>query len=166
LAAVTIAADRGATVVATTRNPDKSQALRTAGAHHVVIDGGTIAEEVRELAPDGVDAAVELVGRLESIQDSLRTIKPRGVLSLVGFLGDEWDYGLPWPPSTVRVTLYSSETFATATSTPVLQRIVDKVAAGNYGANIDRVMDFTAVAEAHGIMEANLAKGKLVVMTP
>jgi len=166
MAAITIAADRGATVIATTRNPDKSQALRAAGAHHVVIDRGTVAEEVRELVPVGVDAGVELVGRLETIQDSLLTIRPRGVLSLVGFLGDEWDYGLPWPPSTVRVTLYSSDTFASATTTPVLQAIVDGVSAGTYGANIDRVVDFTDVAEAHGIMEANLAKGKLVVMTP
>jgi NADPH:quinone reductase-like Zn-dependent oxidoreductase len=166
MAAITIAADRGAIVIATTRNPDKSEALRAAGAHHVVIDGGTIAEEVREIVPAGVDAGVELVGRLETIQDSLLTIRPRGVLSLVGFLGDEWDYALSWPPSTVRLTLYSSDTFATAITTPVLQTIVDKVTAGTYGANIHQTVDFTDVAEAHTMMEANLATGKLVVVTP
>jgi NADPH:quinone reductase-like Zn-dependent oxidoreductase len=165
-AAISIAAHLGATVIATTRNHDKVAALHNAGAHHVVLDEGTVAAKVREIAPGGVDAVVELVGLLASIEDSLLTLRPRGVLSLVGFLGDQWDYGLPFPPSTVRVTMFSSETFTAATTTPVLQAIVDRVAAGDYLSNIHEVLAFADVPRGHALMEANLASGKLVVEVP
>jgi NADPH:quinone reductase-like Zn-dependent oxidoreductase len=166
MAAISIANHLGATVIATTRNPDKTSALHEAGAHHTVIDEGAVADRVRQLVPGGVDRAVELVGRLATIEDSLLAMRPRGVLSLVGFLGDEWDYGLPWPPSTVRLTMYSSDTLTTATATPVLQSIVDRVAAGSYRANIHEALDFGDVPRGHTIMESNLATGKLVVRTP
>lgn len=162
-AAISIAAHLGATVIATTRNPDKVAALLEAGADHVVIDEGTVADKVRQLAPEGVDAVVELVGQPSTIEDSLLAIRPRGVLSLVGFLGDQWDYGLPWPPSTVRMTRYSSDTLTAATTTPVMQTIVDRVAAGDYRSNIHEVVDFAEVPRAHTLMEVNLASGKLVV---
>ena len=135
------------------------------GADHVVIDKGSITDQVRQLVPDGVDAVVELVGKSETVEDSLLTIRPRGVLSLVGILGDQWDYPLPRPPSTIRISSYSSETLTTATATPVLQTIVDRVAVGSYQANIHQILDFTDLPQGHTHMEANLATGKLVVQT-
>lgn len=165
MAAISIATHLGATVIATTRNSDKTRALDEAGADHVVIDKGSITDQVRQLVPDGVDAVVELVGKSETVEDSLLTIRPRGVLSLVGILGDQWDYPLPRPPSTIRISSYSSETLTTATATPVLQTIVDRVAVGSYQGNIHQILDFTDLPQGHTYMEANLATGKLVVQT-
>src|SRR4051812_37869959 len=62
LAAITVAKDIGATVLATTRQPDRVQPLRDHGADHVLRDDGQVADAVRELVPDGVHAALELVG--------------------------------------------------------------------------------------------------------
>jgi methyl coenzyme M reductase beta subunit len=62
--------------------------------------------------------------------------------------------------------MYSSDTLTTATATPVLQSIVDRVAAGSYRANIHEALDFGDVPRGHTIMESNLATGKLVVRTP
>ena len=166
LAAAAIANQRGATSIATTRSEAKRVALVAAGADHVVIDRGSIAEDVRELAPHGVDRVVELVGTEESIADSLQTLRPRGVLCLVGFLGGEWEYGLPWPPPTVRITFYTTEVTTAEAATPVLQEIVDGIPQCSYRANIHEVFDFEEVPRAHALMESNGAAGKLVVTTP
>jgi hypothetical protein len=50
---------------------------------------------------------------------------------MVGFFGNEWDYQwFPWMPSTVRLTLYSSEEVETTTHMPILQEIVKRVEQG------------------------------------
>ncbi len=166
LGAASVVNNLGASSIATTRSEGKRTALVAAGADEVVIDGGEIAQQVRELAPDGVDRVVELVGTLESIADSLKTLRPRGVLCLIGFLGGEWDYGLPWPPPTVRITFYTTEVIASETATPVLQGIVDGIPQCSYRANIHEVFDFEDLPRAHELMESNGAAGKLVVTTP
>ena len=68
-------------------------------------------------------------------------------------------------PSTVKLTLYSSETLNTEYATPVLQRVVDQVAAGKYKSNIHQVFGFGELPKAHKMMESNQAAGKLVVLT-
>jgi hypothetical protein len=62
LTAAAMAKDLGATVLATTRRPERAQLLRTLGVDHPITDDGTIAVAVRDICPDGVDAALELTG--------------------------------------------------------------------------------------------------------
>lgn len=166
LAAASVADNLEATSIATTRSEAKRAAMVSAGAGEIVIDSGSIADQVRELAPDGVDRVVELVGTEASIADSLQTLRPRGVLCLVGFLGGEWEYGLPWPPPTVRITFYTTEVIRSETATPVLQRVIDGIPDCSYRANVHEVFDFDDVPRAHELMESNGAAGKLVVTTP
>ncbi len=166
LAAASLVDDLGAKSICTTRSEEKRAAMVAAGADELVIDGGSVADQVRELAPDGVDRVVELVGTEASISDSLQTLRPRGVLCLVGFLGGEWEYGLPWPPPTVRITFYTTEVISSESSTPVLQRIVDGIPDCTYRANVHEVFDFEDLPRAHELMESNGAAGKLVVTTP
>ncbi|MCB0560007.1 MAG: zinc-binding dehydrogenase [Lewinellaceae bacterium] len=66
-------------------------------------------------------------------------------------------------PSTVKLTIYSSETLHTDYATPVLQTIVGRVAKGIYQPNIHKVFSFTELPQAHEMMEQNRAAGKLVV---
>lgn len=77
LSAATIAKDLGATVLSTTRSPDRARELRAAGVDHPLVDNGTLADQVRELKPDGVDAALELVG-CSVLADTLRTVRRHG----------------------------------------------------------------------------------------
>ena len=44
-----------------------------------------------------------------------------------------------------------------------MQTIVDRAAAGSYSAQPARVFRFEEISEAHRVMDANLAGGKLVV---
>ncbi len=60
--AVQLAAQRGATVLATARPGKGSDLLRELGATHVIDRLGDLTEQVRALLPDGVDAAIHLAG--------------------------------------------------------------------------------------------------------
>lgn len=164
LACISIAKEMGCTVLATTRKEAKVARIKAGGADHVLIDDGSVVDQVREIFPEGVHGVVELVGREVTIKDSLLCARPKGTVGLVGFLGDEWGYEFfPWMPSTVKLTMYTSETLHTDTATPILQKIVDRVASGVYKTNIFQVFDFEDLPDAHAMMEANKAAGKLVI---
>ena len=163
-AAIDILKDMNCTVIATTRNEAKREALLEAGADHVLVTQVETAEAIRQIAPDGVNGVVELVGTQETILDSLQACGPRGIVGIVGFLGYEWDYNwFPWMPSTVRLTLYSSETVTGAWGTPVLQEIVNRVEAGRYRTNLFKSFPFSKLHDAHRMMQENRANGKIVV---
>jgi Zn-dependent alcohol dehydrogenase len=59
---VGLAAWRGATVLSTTRRADRLALLKEHGVNHPLLDTGQVAPAVRELYPDGVDAALDLAG--------------------------------------------------------------------------------------------------------
>ena len=166
LACISIARDMGCTVMATTRSEAKGEVLREAGVHHILIDGPNgVADDVHDILPEGVAGVVEFVGIEKTIIDCLQATAPQGTVCMVGFLGDTWDYKFfPWMPSTVNLTLYSSETIQTDIQTPILQTIVDKAAEGKYNPNIHQVFSFDELPQAQDMMEKNLAAGKLVVM--
>src|SRR6478609_4603357 len=62
MATAVLAKRIGMTVLSTTRTTGKAAALTALGVDHVVIDDGRVAHQVRGIVPDGVDAALELVG--------------------------------------------------------------------------------------------------------
>ncbi len=167
MAATSLAKDMGLTVLATTRNPNKKEALLANGVDHVLIDNGKIAPKVRAIYAQGVDRVLELVGTV-TLLDSLQATAPQGVVCQSGILGNAWvlpDFQpLAQIPSTVKLTVYSSETLTAATATNALQMIVDGVENGRFQANIDHVFQFSEIVAAHEYMESNQAKGKLVVV--
>jgi NADPH2:quinone reductase len=167
MAAASLAKAMGLRVAATTRDPAKAQALRDNGADDVIIDTGRIAGEIAGHVPGGVDGVLELVGTV-TLLDSLRTVRPRGVVCNTGILGNAWVLERFQPlediPSTVKLTAYDSSTTSGARSTAALQEIVDGVAAGRFRANLQRRFRFGEVVAAHRFMEQNRASGKLVVL--
>lgn len=164
MAAANIARDLGVRVCGTTRSSSKSEKMKDAGVDDVIIDSGKIAEEVMDVTNGGVDGVVELVGLRKTIADCLGCCRKRGIVCMVGFLGNQWEYNFfPWMPSTVRLSLYSSESIEKNYATPVLQQIVQNVEFGAYKSNIDRIFSFNELPEAHRVMENNLAVGKIVV---
>ena len=163
-AAIDILKDMNCTVVATTRSEAKREALLQAGADHVLVTQVETAPALREIAPDGVNGVVELVGTRDTIMDSLQVCGTRGIVGIVGFLGYEWDYDwFPWMPSTVRLTFYSSDTVTGDGETAVLQEIVNRVEQGRYRTNLFKVFPFEELHEAQRMMQENRASGKLVV---
>jgi len=154
----------GLTVVATTRNPAKKEALLANGATHVLMDDGTIHPALRALYPGGVDKVLELIGT-RTLKDSLRCIRPKGVVCMTGILGNEWTMKDFTPmgdiPSLGRLTVYMGE--ATNLDLEKLQSFMDAIETKAIALNIDRVFPLEEIVAAHAYMEGNHAKGKLVV---
>jgi NADPH:quinone reductase-like Zn-dependent oxidoreductase len=168
-AAVNIAAHAGARVIATTRNPKRAGTLETLGAKEVELETPDLPQRVRDRHPQGVDAVLELVGN-STVVGSLTMVRRHGHLCLAGFLG-----GLdPIPafapvmhlPSGVHFSFFGSFMFGTPafpTSEIPMQTIIERVEDGNYKAKPARVFRFEEIREAHHLMEAGGANGKIVV---
>ncbi len=165
MAAAVLAKRQGMTVLSTTRNREKADALDALGVDHVLIDDGSVAGRVRQLVPDGVHGAIELVGTT-TLPDTLRAVRVHGTVCFTGMLSNEWTvkdfYPIQYLPSGVRLTAYSGE--ASDLPAGVLQTFLDEVAAGRVQVPIDRVFDLDHVPEAHALMESGDARGKLVVL--
>jgi len=169
-AAVNIAADLGARVVATTRREDRAGMLRSLGADEVVIETGDVAGEVKAQAPGGVDRVLDLVGN-SVLRDSLRAVRTRGRVCQAGFLGGLGPVADFLPivdmPSGVQFSFFGSfevGTEAYPISAIPFQEIVAKVEAGAYQAKPAQVFAFDEIADAHRVMEASQATGKLVII--
>ena len=166
MATAVLAKHQDMTVLATTRNPAKSAALTAIGVDHVVIDDGEVAPQVREIVPDGVDTALELVGT-PTLRDTLRSTRVGGVVCFTGMLSNEWIvkdfYPMDFIPRGVRLTSYGGD--ADDLPASVLQDFLDQAATGAVTIPIHRTYRLDEIVEAHRDMEAGTASGKLVVVT-
>jgi NADPH:quinone reductase len=164
MATAVLAKQIGMTVLSTTRNQAKADALEKVGVDHVIIDAGRVAVEVRRVIPAGVDAALELIGT-PTLPDTLRATRVHGVVCFTGMLSDEWTvkdfYPIEYIPRGVRLTAYGGE--AADLPAPVLQGFINLVQAGRVNVPIGRVYGLDQIAEAHAAMEAGTMTGKLVV---
>jgi NADPH:quinone reductase-like Zn-dependent oxidoreductase len=165
LTAAILAKRQGLTVLSTTRSPEKAERLRDIGVDHVIIDDGPVAPTVRNIASEGVDLALELVGA-PTLHDTLRTLRVHGVACFTGMLSNSWVvedfYPIAYIPTGVRLTAYSGE--AADLPTQVLQDYLDAVADDHRLVPVDRVYPLEEIAAAHDRMERNRAAGKIVVL--
>ena len=159
-----LAKEYGLTVLSTTRNPDRLEMLRKLGVDHPLVDDGNVAEKVRKVFPDGVHAALELVGT-NVLPDTLKATAVHGTVCFTGMLSDAWTipdfYPIGYLPNGVRLTAYSGE--SSDLPAEAFQRYVDLVADGQLPIRVDRVFAMEEIAEAHQVMEDGRAVGKLVV---
>ncbi|MFE9583183.1 zinc-binding dehydrogenase [Nocardia sp. NPDC006044] len=162
LAAASIASARGIETAATTRRPDRIDAL-TGVDHPLVDDGGSLAAELHAIWPAGPDHVLDLVGASTAV-DSLRLVRPGGTVCVAGSLSG-WSIQdfepIAMIPSGTKFTAFHSDSLKG--NAAVLQRIVDEVEAGRYRPNIDQVFGLADIVAAHRYMENNQATGKLVV---
>jgi NADPH:quinone reductase-like Zn-dependent oxidoreductase len=164
MATAILAKQRGMTVFSTTRNPARAASLTAIGVDHVIVDDGDVAAQVRAIAPDGVDTALELVGT-PTLPDTLRSVRVHGVVCFTGMLSNEWTvrdfYPIGYLPRGVRLTGYSGE--AGDLPAAVLQDYLDAVAAGEAQVPLDRAYPLDEIVEAHRALEDGHGSGKLVV---
>jgi NADPH:quinone reductase len=168
-AAVNVAAEEGATVIATTRRPDRAGLLRDIGAAQVLTDDGQLAGQVQKLGIE-VDAVFDLVGN-SVLRDSLRIARTRGRVCQLGFLGGlepVTDFNpIADLPTGVQFSFYGSAFVLGTESFPLadipLQQMIANAEAGRYKAKPVRVFGFDEIVKAHQAMEEGLAAGKMVV---
>jgi NADPH:quinone reductase-like Zn-dependent oxidoreductase len=168
LAAAAIAREHGAVVIGSTRRTDEQTAetMRQSGMSEIVVDTGEIEKKVKEIWPDGADKVLELVGTT-TLGDSLQCVREGGVVCMSGIVGNKWtldDWNpMEGIPSGTYLTSYSGgrDDFL---ATP-LNELAVQVAEGKLPLQIGKVFKLDQIVEAHALMEANGAKGKIVVLT-
>jgi NADPH:quinone reductase-like Zn-dependent oxidoreductase len=161
-----LAKRRGMTVLSTTRSAAKADDLKRVGVDHVLVDDGDVARQVRDILPEGVDTALELVGT-PTLPDTLRATRQHGVVCFTGMLSNVWTvpdfYPIAYIPRGVRLTAYGGD--ANDLPPAVLQDFLDAVAAGDAVVPIARVFTLEEIVAAHTLMEEGGVSGKLVVTT-
>ena len=166
LAAAAIARNCGAFVASTTRNADRAELLRASGADDVILDTGSIGDEVQRRYPGGVDKVLEMIGTT-TLEDSLRCVRQGGIVCMTGIVGNKWAFDQFAPmeviPTAVCLTVYAGES-EDFMRTP-LNELAKQIEAGTLHIQIGRTFRLDEIVEAHRAMEENRAGGKIVVLT-
>jgi NADPH2:quinone reductase len=167
-AALKMAVNAGVRVIATTRNRERFSMLEKLGAERCEIERRDLSKHIAEAGK--IDAILDLVGN-SVVLDSLAILRRGGGSCLAGWLG-----GLdPIPDfnpllqmaSGVYLTFFASFAFGTPgfpLSDVPLQKIAEDAAAGRLDVKPARIFGFEEIREAHRVMEANEAVGKMVVV--
>lgn len=165
LAAAALAHERGIFVAATTRNATREPFLRSLGVDDVIVDSGTIVQEVTKRWPQGFSKILELVG-VTTLEDSLACAAPAGTVCLTGIVGNKWTFDQFSPmmsiPTAVRLTTYGGSA-EDLLMTPI-ETIAAKVASGTMKLPI-KTFKMEEIAEAHRFMEHEGAMAKIVMLT-
>jgi NADPH:quinone reductase len=167
-AALKMAVNAGARVIATSRNRDRFAMLEKLGAERCEVERRDLSKVIPEARM--IDAVLDLVGNTVML-DSLAMLRRGGRSCLAGWLG-----GLdPIPDfnpllqmaSGVYLTFFGSFVFGTPgfpLSDVPLQKIAADAAAGRLDVKPTRIFRFEDIREAHRVMEASEAAGKMVVV--
>jgi NADPH2:quinone reductase len=167
-AALKMAVRTGVRVIATTRDREHWPRLEKLGAERCEIERRELSKHLAEAKK--IDAVLDLVGNTVML-DSLAMLRRGGRSCLAGWLG-----GLdPIPDfnpllqmaSGVYLTFFGSFVFGTPgfpLSDVPLQQIAADAAAGRLDVKPTRIFRFEEIREAHRVMEAGEARGKMVVV--
>ncbi len=167
-AALKMAVAADARVIATTRSRNRFAMLEGLGASRVELERPDLAAHIAESKQ--LDAVLDLVGN-STILDSLDMLRRGGTACLAGWLGG-LDPIAEFNPllrmaSGVNLSFFGSFVFGTPgfpLSDVPLQDIAWQVAEGKLDAKPSRVFPFDQIHEAHRVMEAGEAGGKMVVV--
>jgi NADPH:quinone reductase-like Zn-dependent oxidoreductase len=167
-AALNMAVNAGAHVIATTRSRDRFSMVKALGAVRGEVEKPDLSKQIGEAGK--IDAVLDLVGN-STILDSLAMLRRGGRACLAGWLGGLApiaDFNpLAQMASGVYLTFFASFAFGRPgfpLSDVPLQSIAADVEAGRYQAKPTRVFRFEDIQQAHRVMESNEAKGKMVVV--
>lgn len=165
LAALALAKAKGLTVFCSSRSGGKAALLKERGADHVLIDEGVLAQKASEAIPGGVDRVLELIGTT-TLLDSLQCVRRGGIVCMTGILGGQWAIEEFRPmehiPTGVKLTTYSGE--ASDIAQEQMQEYVSQIERGSLVLPPGPTFRFSELQEAHRVMDANSANGKIVVL--
>jgi NADPH2:quinone reductase len=168
-AAINLAVEAGATVVAATRSASKKPLLKSLGAHSTLIESCELAPAIRALYPDGIDTVLDLVGN-RTVHDSLKMVRKGGRVVMAGFLGGHEP--VPFDvitslPTGADLTFFGSAFVFGNKDYPLanipLQAMIQSAESGRYRAKPVKVFPFEQIPDAHRLMESSQANGKIVV---
>lgn len=169
-AAIELAAHAGARVFASVRHMVRAHIARQRGAHSVFEEGPSLGHELQAAAPQGLDAVLDLVGTT-TVLESLRWTRRGGRVCLAGFLGGGAPLASLDPlrdlPSGRHLSFFASALAYGSPEYPLtdipFQLLVNRVEQGIHDLAPARVLPFDRIQEAHGLLDAASAGGKIVI---
>lgn len=149
-AAVQIARTRGARVIGTA-SPSNHEYLRSLGAEPITYGEG-LAERVRELAPNGVDAALDAAGggALPALVEVASG--PEHVVTIADYAGAQ------------QTGARFSGGMGTERAVHALKEIGELIEAGAFSLPVAQTFPLDQVGEAHDLSQAGHVRGKLVLL--
>ncbi|WP_375486205.1 NADP-dependent oxidoreductase [uncultured Jatrophihabitans sp.] len=148
-AAVQLARERGARVIGTA-SPATHDMLRTLGAEPVAYGDGMLAR-IRDVAPSGIDRALDVAGNGVLPEFVTLTGATARVLTVADFAGAQ--------QTGVRFSRGD-----TGRATYALAQVAGLAAQGRFSVPVGRTFPLADVAEAHRVGEAGTVRGKLVLL--
>jgi NADPH:quinone reductase len=171
MAAIQLAKQTGATVIATASSDDKLERLEAFGLDHGInYASDSFVERTRELTDGrGVDVVIDSIGG-QNLVDSVGVLAYRGTLVSVGVAaraGSRIEAQSLWANNNALRGVYLGGAIVPeyARIHPMIGDMLERVAVGELRVEIDRSFPLAEAAAAHEYIESRQAFGR-VVMTP
>lgn len=157
LALVQLARARGAQVLAISSGT-KLEAVRQAGAHGVIDRAQSIVEQVRTLAPDGIDVALDVVAG-ELLHDGLPLLREGGRWVVAGALG-----GYEVQFDVRRLYLHNAQVIGSSMHTPThFELLMDMARKAKVQPVISAVFPLDQVRQAQESLARREHVGKIIL---
>ena len=168
IAAIQLAKQAGATVLATASSDERLERLKAYGLDHGInYKRDEVAAEVRRLTGGkGADVVVDPVGGT-TLQGSINALAYRGRLSMVGAAGREAmkvDVASLMGGNRSLSGVFLGAEIMTDRVHDMIQSLIEDVAAGKLEVVIDRRFALSEAAEAHAYIESRQAVGRVVLV--
>ena len=163
MCAVQMARRAGARVIGTVRSLGEEPTARTAGAHEVILNDGSLPERVKALAPDGVDHIVE-VAFGANIDADVEMLKMGG--SIGAYATDNATPKIPfWLMvfKNIRLFLLGSDDFPRDAKVSAARDLTAALEAGWPGFEIGERIPLAEIVRAHELVEHPARRGRVVV---
>lgn len=162
LAAIQLSKAIGAKVMATTRNENKTDFLRSNGADYVLLENGTLPTQLNNLYPCRVTKVFELIGA-STVLESLRLTAYHGIVCHTGVLGKKGTLDNFDPIKDIPNGIYLTSFFSNYPTQKAIDGIFCLIKKHHIHPVISCVFPLDEIAEAHRFAESNEANGKIVI---
>lgn len=162
LSAIQLAKTVSVTVIASTRDEKKREFLTRHGADNVLIDNGTITEQLFNLHPKGVNKVLELIGP-STLLESARLVRHHGIICSTGVLGEKGMLNNFDPIKDLPSGVYMTGFFSNYPTQAIINDIFEHLNKHKLRPIISKVFSLDEIGQAHALMENNTANGKVTV---
>lgn len=162
LAAIQWAKSMGATVLASTRKEIKRELLMAQGADHVLMDDGTLKDQVRRLYPEGVNKILELIGA-STLLESASLLRYHGIVCVTGILEKKSTIDHFYPIKDIPSGVYLTGFLSNHPTQKIMDDIFKGIKNHDLRPTIAKVFALSEIGHAHQLMESNEANGKVVI---